>query len=162
MLTSSAMDASTKDRLGGSEDLPARAVRALVACRETTGALPTARRYQQWRTSLAPGERERAPSLTAIVPIAYPSWGAARIAAGMDGRTSSPGRHGPRPQWSEQACLDVVARWLADPRGGTSLNAFSLWVDRRRAEGDAIPSVSTVRLRLRMPWSGIVAAASRP
>jgi hypothetical protein len=155
-LTSSATPARP---IGGSEDLPGRAVRALIACAEGTGALPTARRYQQWRTSLDPGQRERVPSLTAVVPIAYPSWGAARAAAGMPEQASAAGRHGPRPQWSEQACLDLVSRWLADPHGGGSLNAFSAWVDRRRADGEDVPSVSTVRLRLRRPWSGIVEAA---
>lgn len=146
-------------RIGGAADLPDRAAQALAACADSIGSPPTAKKYQQWRLSLPEDQREQVPSLTSIVPIAYPSWGAARLAAGVDSPDAKPGSHGPHPKWTREDCLAVVARWM-EQEGTGSLAAFTVWIDAQRAAGGNVPSVSTIRLRLRMPWSGIVEAAA--
>lgn len=141
-------------RIGGAADLPERVATALTACREETGLPPTAKRYYEWRRGLPEEERTRIPSLTAVVPMAYPSWEQARAAAGVSSSGRKRTTHGPTPKWSEQECLALVTEWLANGGSGT-LAAFTIWIDEQRASSRAVPSVSTIRLRLRLPWQAI-------
>lgn len=143
-----------QQRIGGAADLPERVTSALAACHEATGMPPTAKRYHQWRNELSVEERDRVPSLTSVVPIAYPSWEDAREAAGVGSSGVRRASHGPTPRWSQDECLDFVGEWLAGGGSGT-LAAFTAWIDRCRGEGRAVPSVSTIRLRLRAPWQVI-------
>lgn len=137
--------------IGGAVDLPGRVMSALTACRAATGLPPTAKRYYQWRQELPDDERNQIPSLTAVVPIAYPSWEEARAAAGVGSSGVRRASHGPTPKWSQEQCFALVEEWLSDGGSGT-LAAFTEWIDTQRDQGHAIPSVSTIRLRLRMPW----------
>jgi len=145
-------------RIGGAEDLPERVVSALVACRESIGEPPTAKKYQRWRMELSSEDRHRMPSLTAIVPIAYPTWNDAREAAGVGVAETLNISHGPTPKWTIEECSDLLREWL-DGGGSGTIAAFTEWIDGQRSGGRDVPSASTIRLRSRMPWSGIVATA---
>lgn len=144
---------------GGGEHLPSRVVAALRLCQEHTGATPTARKYGEWRNTLPEDARSATPSLTAVVPIAFPTWSEARRAAGMDQGTSN--AHGPKPTWSAEDCWDTVVEWMRDDDPPYTFVKYNEWVQAQRASGNRTPSVSTVRLRLRRPWSGITAEAAR-
>jgi len=145
-------------RIGGAEDLPVRVVLALVACRDSIGQVPTAKKYERWRYTLPLDERQRMPSLTAIVPIAYQTWNDAREAAGIGSVEFPRISHGPTPRWTTEQCVALLREWLAGGGSGT-IAGFIVWVDGQRDAGRNVPSVSTIRLRLRMPWSDIVATA---
>lgn len=149
-------EAGTATKFGGGPDLPDRVVAALARCYSETGSIPTARRYEMWRSQLLGDERP--PSLTAVVPIAYPTWESARRAAGIEGTDNHHSTHGPVPKWSTEECIGLVREWLEGGGQGT-IAAFTVWVDEQRMSGRRVPSTSTVRLRLRLPWSEIVAAA---
>jgi len=147
-----------RPRIGGAEDLPERVAYALVSCYHATGRPPTAKRYELWRAQLPLEERRRMPSLTSICPIAYPTWEGAREAAGVGSGGVKKTSHGPTPRWTADDCVALVREWL-DHDGSGTIAAFAEWVDGERAAGRDLPSVSTVRLRLRSPWSAIVARA---
>jgi hypothetical protein len=145
-------------RIGGADDLPERVAAALAACYRELGDPLTAKRYKVWRDGLPVGEQRSAPSLTAVVPIAFPSWSDARAAAGIPVGESRDGAHGPRPRWSQDDCLALLREWL-DAGGSGTLAAFSDWLDEQRDGGRDVPSPSTIRLRMRMPWASIREAA---
>jgi len=145
-------------QIGGSIHLQSRVAVALAACQESTGLPPTAKRYQEWRKALPQDAQVLVPSLTAVVPIAYPTWSAAREASGLRSPPQKVGgSHGPHPRWSQQDCLAMVREW--DVEVGGSLASFSEWIGDQRTQGRDLPSVSTIRLRLRKPWSAIVRQA---
>jgi hypothetical protein len=148
-------------RNGGGVHLADRVATALRTCRDTIGTEPTATTYGEWRKALPPDIRATVPSLTSVCPIAFATWRDAREAAGITGGKdrSLPVGRGPKPVWSAEDCIDTVREWLLKSDGPKTFAGYSSWVEQRRAEGDMIPSVSTVRLRLRLPWSGIVALA---
>jgi alkanesulfonate monooxygenase SsuD/methylene tetrahydromethanopterin reductase-like flavin-dependent oxidoreductase (luciferase family) len=146
-------------KIGGSEDLPDRVAAALLACEKDIGQPPTAKKYQIWREARPADQRDKYPSLTSIVPIAYPTWQDARDAAGLGVPLMRSKSNGPDPRWDAEACLQFVVEWLADDEAGTSLAGFADWVAKQRKAGRDVPSVSTIRLRLRLPWSVIKATA---
>lgn len=150
---------STTVRIGGSDDLPGRVAAALLACEKDIGQPPTAKKYQIWRSSQPLRERDAYPSLTAIVPIAYPTWQSARDAAGLGVPPMRSKSHGPEPRWTSEECLRFVIEWEEDEGAGASLAGFQDWVAEQRGKGRDLPSVSTIRLRLRLPWSEIKRAA---
>lgn len=144
-------DAAARPDGGALEE---RVVDALRACHRDTGRPPTSGRYKAWRAGSGPG----LPSMTAVVPLAYPTWAAARAAAGVPEPNGGDGRRGPEPTWTAEECLAWVREWLAGD-GPESLAAFERWLAAQRAADRPAPSASTVRLRLRLPWSGIVERA---
>lgn len=149
-----------RPRIGGAEDLPERVAFALVSCYNVIGTPPTAKRYELWRKQLPEDERHLMPSLTSICPIAYPTWEDARKAAGVGSGGVKKTSHGPTPRWTAEQCIDLVREWLAGGGSGT-IAAFSVWVEEQRRAGRDLPSVSTVRLRMRLPWSDITASAEQ-
>jgi hypothetical protein len=150
-----------RNAVSGRVPIQDRVVTALLECRDALQVEPTAALYKEWRETLDAEERTAAPSLTAVCPIAFPSWPAARKAAGMMERVSPIGARGPKPVWSYNDCVALVQRWIKETDGPTTFAGFNMWVDDHRRKGEPIPSVSTVRLRLRLPWSGILNLASQ-
>lgn len=133
---------------------------ALRRCATDTGRLPNSQVYDDWRKALPEEERRSLPSLTAVIPMAYQTWAAAREAAGLPSGLATR-RPGTVPQrWDINACREWVLKWQASDTG-TSLQAFTTWLDAQRAAGQDAPSVSTIRFRFNVPWSRIVATAQR-
>lgn len=124
--------------------------------------MPSAISYRAWRASIPLEERGDIPSSSSIVPMVWRTWNDARAAAGISEWRSEETFNGPRPKWSDDDCINWVVRWM-ESGSGSSLAAFSSWIDKQRMIADPaagpVPSVSTIRLRLSLPWSGIVAAA---
>lgn len=140
-----------------------RAKRSLLRCFQETGRVPSAISYRSWRASIPEENRRDIPSSSSIVPMVWRTWNDARAASGVSEWRTEETFNGPKPKWTNEDCLTWVARWL-DSGAGTSLAACTVWIDKmREKEVDPIlgpvPSVSTIRLRLGMPWSEIVAAA---
>jgi hypothetical protein len=97
--------------------------------------------------------------MTSVVPLAYSSWAEARRAAGLEELRQTGIPRGPKPSWEPETCLEWVHRWQASDTG-TSLVAFNQWLAEQRRAGISAPSASTIRLRLRMPWSTIMEKAA--
>lgn len=144
------------------EPLIERAKRSLLRCFHETGRIPSAASYRNWRDSLPEGDRKSVPSSSSVVPMAWRTWNDARAAAGIAELRTEEAFNGPKPKWTNDDCLDWVAKWL-NSGSGTSLAACTAWIDKMRAVDDPgigpVPSVSTIRLRLKKPWSAIVVAA---
>lgn len=139
--------------------LSERASQSLLRCFQETGRIPSAISYRAWRDAIPVEDRKDIPSSSSIVPMVWRSWNDARAAAGISEWHAGETFNGPKPRWTREDCLDWVAKWL-DSDSGTSLAAFTAWIDKLRVAGDkTVPSVSTIRLRLRMPWSEIVSTA---
>jgi hypothetical protein len=114
--------------------------------------------YRAWRDEIPPEDRGNVPSSTAIVPYTWRTWSEARIASGISEEQAAKSLNGPKPKWTVDECIDWVVQWIHSGEG-TSLAAFTTWIDAKRKAGERAPSVATVRLRVRKPWSQIVAEA---
>jgi hypothetical protein len=140
------------------EPLAERASRALFRCFKETGRVPSAISYRTWRDTIPVEDRRDIPSSSAIVPYVWSSWNDARAAAGISEWRAGETFNGPRPRWTREQCMEWVVKWL-NADSGSSLTTFTAWIDGLREAGEPAPSVSTIRLRLGMPWSMIMAEA---
>lgn len=114
--------------------------------------------YRAWRDAIPPEDRKGIPSSTALVPYTWRTWNEARFAAGISEEQAAKSLNGPKPKWTVDECVDWVVQWVRSGEG-TSLAAFTTWVDAKRDAGENAPSVATIRLRVGKPWSKIVAEA---
>jgi hypothetical protein len=141
------------------DDLRVRVAYALVQCYETVGTLPTGDTYTKWRRSLPEHKRREVPSVSSVVPIAFPTWAVAREEAGLVGNQDR-GTRGPQRQWSKDDCLRVVVQYLEDS-GSLDRPGYVQWLAEQRARGVSVPSMSSLTFRVSGRWEEVLEQALR-